>query len=312
MPAQRPRAAPPECAMKRYVERIWTSSFVTFLRDAILLYFDRRVPQAAACFAYFVLLTVFPALICVSAVLGALDIDIASLMGQMETILPASALDLLSRYLRYVSQHESLGFFVAGLAACWFSAAGAFRTIARVILDVYEDVSQTVVRGFVTSFVFPLALLLTVDVSVFVVVTGQKTLASLTERFPFLHPAADLWSWTRYVLLFAIFCLFLLAVLNMAAPRGTPRLPVLVSSVVSSLALVVSSAVFSWFIGMSSRYSLVYGSLVSLIVLLLWLYLCGQILFLGIVFTSVWYHRWRGVRQTVHFPRREDGERSER
>ena len=50
----------------------------------------------------------------------------------------------------------------------------------------------------------------------------------------------------------------------------------------------------------------------SLIVLLLWLYLCGQILFLGIVFTSVWYHRWRGVRQTVHFPRREDGERSER
>ena len=298
--------------MKRYVERIWTNAFVTFLRDAILLYFDRRVPQAAACFAYFVLLTVFPVLICVSSILGALDIDIVSLMGQLQSILPESALSLLSSYLRYFSQHESLAFFVAGLAACWFSAAGAFRTIARVILDVYEDVSQTVVRGFVTSFVFPLALLVTVDVSVFVVVTGQKTLASLTERFPFLHTAADLWAWTRYVLLFAIFCLFLLAVLNMAAPRGTPRLPVLVSSVVSSLALVVSSAVFSWFIGMSSRYSLVYGSLVSLIVLLLWLYLCGQILFLGIVFTSVWYHRWRGARQTAHQPRREDGEKSER
>ena len=290
--------------MKRYVERIWTNAFVTFLRDAILLYFDRRVPQAAACFAYFVLLTVFPVLICVSSILGALDIDIASLMGQLQSILPESALSLLSSYLRYVSQHESLAFFVAGLAACWFSAAGAFRTIARVILDVYEDVSQTVVRGFVTSFVFPLALLVTVDVSVFVVVTGQKTLASLTERFPFLHTAADL--------LFSIFCLFLLAVLNIVAPRGTPRLPVLVSSVVSSLALVVSSAVFSWFIGMSSRYSLVYGSLVSLIVLLLWLYLCGQILFLGIVFTSVWYHRWRGARQTAHQPRREDGEKSER
>ena len=298
--------------MKRYVERIWTNAFVTFLRDAILLYFDRRVPQAAACFAYFVLLTVFPVLICVSSILGALDIDIASLMGQLQSILPESALSLLSSYLRYVSQHESLAFFVAGLAACWFSAAGAFRTIARVILDVYEDVSQTVVRGFVTSFVFPLALLVTVDVSVFVVVTGQKTLASLTERFPFLHKMADGGAGTSYVLLVAIFGLFLLAVWNVAAPRGIPRLPVLVSSVVSSLALVVSSAVFSWFIGMSSRYSLVYGSLVSLIVLLLWLYLCGQILFLGIVFTSVWYHRWRGARQTAHQPRREEGEKSER
>ena len=55
----------------------------------------------------------------------------------------------------------------------------------------------------------------------------------------------------------------------------------LVSSLVSALALVVSSAVFSWFIGLSTRLSLVYGSLVSLIILLLWLYLCGQILFLG-------------------------------
>lgn len=46
-------------------------------------------------------------------------------------------------------------------------------------------------------------------------------------------------------------------------------------------------------LSMSTRYSLVYGSLVSLIILLVWLYLCGQILFLGIVFTSVWYKKWR-------------------
>ena len=49
---------------------------------------------------------------------------------------------------------------------------------------------------------------------------------------------------------------------------------------------------------MSSRYSLGYGSLVSLIILLIWLYLCGQILFIGIVFTSVWYKHWRRRRLT--------------
>ncbi len=43
---------------------------------------------------------------------------------------------------------------------------------------------------------------------------------------------------------------------------------------------------------------LVYGSLVSLIILLIWLYLCGQILFIGIVFTSVWYKHWRRRRLT--------------
>ena len=251
------------------MKKLWTSPLVSFFREAILLYFSRRVPQAAACLAYFVILAVFPVLICVSYILGLVNIDVGSLIGQLQTILPQAALDVLESYLRYIAIHRSPGLFLAGLAGCWFSAAAAFRTITRVILDMYDDVS------------------------IMVVVTGQRTLRAIAEHFPFWDRMLDVWSWTRYVLLFAIFCLFLMAVLNMAAPFGTPRLPMLVTSLVSAFALVVASGIFSWFLSMSTRYSLVYGSLVSLIILLVWLYLCGQILFLGIVFTSVWYKKRR-------------------
>jgi membrane protein len=278
------------------MKKLWTSTPVTFVREAIMLYFSRRVPQAAACLAYFLLLTFFPILICVSSVLGHLQIDVASLVLQLQPILPDAAVSLIASYLRYVSYHQSAGFFVAGLAGCWFSAAAAFRTITRVIIDMYEDVSQSMLRGLVTSILFPFALLLTVDVSIIVVVTGQRTFRALAQRFPFLSQTLNLWSWMKYLLLFFIFFLFVLAVLNMAAPRGTPRFPMLVSSLVSSLALVISSVVFSWFISLSSNYSLVYGSLVSMIILLVWLYLCGQFLFLSITFTSVWYNTIRRKR----------------
>ena len=275
------------------MKKLWTSPLVSFFREAILLYFSRRVPQAAACLAYFVILAVFPVLICVSYILGLVNIDVGSLIGQLQTILPQAALDVLESYLRYIAIHRSPGLFLAGLAGCWFSAAAAFRTITRVILDMYDDVSQSMVRGMVVSILFPFGLLLTVDLSIMVVVTGQRTLRAIAEHFPFWDRMLDVWSWTRYVLLFAIFCLFLMAVLNMAAPFGTPRLPMLVTSLGSAFALVVASGIFSWFLSMSTRYSLVYGSLVSLIILLVWLYLCGQILFLGIVFTSVWYKKRR-------------------
>ena len=43
----------------------------------------------------------------------------------------------------------------------------------------------------------------------------------------------------------------------------------------------------------------------SIIVLLLWLYLCGQILFLGIVFTSVWYQHWWKARRFIQLFNRE-------
>ena len=55
------------------------------------------------------------------------------------------------------------------------------------------------------------------------------------------------------------------------------------SSLGAALAIVAASVLFSWFIGMSSRYALVYGSLASLIILLVWLYLCGNLLLLGAV-----------------------------
>ena len=38
------------------MKKLWTSPLVSFFREAILLYFSRRVPQAAACLAYFVIL----------------------------------------------------------------------------------------------------------------------------------------------------------------------------------------------------------------------------------------------------------------
>ena len=52
-------------------------------------------------------------------------------------------------------------------------------------------------------------------------------------------------------------------------------------------------ALFSWFVSFSSRYALVYGYLASLILLLVWLYFCGNILLLGAVMGRVWQQRLR-------------------
>ena len=99
------------------MKKLWTSPLVSFFREAILLYFSRRVPQAAACLAYFVILAVFPVLICVSYILGLVNIDVGSLIGQLQTILPQAALDVLESYLRYIAIHRSPGLFWQGWRA---------------------------------------------------------------------------------------------------------------------------------------------------------------------------------------------------
>jgi len=46
---------------------------------------------------------------------------------------------------------------------------------------------------------------------------------------------------------------------------------------------------FSFFMGKSVRYSLVYGSIASLILLMLWIYMCCFVLYLGAAFNVALY-----------------------
>lgn len=260
-------------------------------RQFISLYNGSRVPQAAACLAYFLLLTIFPILICVTVCLGMIHIDISSLPERLHSFLPAAALDILNNYLRYVASHRSPALAAAALAGCWFSAAAAFRTITGVMRESFPPgrADTPGIRSLLFSFLSPMALLIITLFSMLVLVTGHRTIDTLAEHLPFLQPL-PVWTWLRYLFLFAAFCVFLIAILMMAAPRGTPRFPVLLGSVLTSGALAVSSALFSWFVGLSTRYSLIYGSMVSIIILMVWLYLCGQVVLTGIVFTGFCYH----------------------
>lgn len=62
-----------------------------------------------------------------------------------------------------------------------------------------------------------------------------------------------------------------------------------------SILLAAASGLFSMFISLSTRYSTVYGSLASVIILMLWLYLCGNIVNLGNVLNYVWWRRKTGA-----------------
>ena len=153
----------------------------------------------------------------------------------------------------------------------------------------YQVENLRSLRRVAVSVVLSLLFLATVYLSVAVILTGDWFFHLLEGRLPEalarLLPLAALgrlWAWLRYLLLFCFVLLLVLMVYRAGTPRGASRSGVvLLTSLGAALAIVAASALFSWFIGLSSRYALVYGSLASLIVLLVWLYLCAAILLAG-------------------------------
>lgn len=271
---------------------IWESGPVRFIREMVDIYFGKRVSRSAAELAYFLILTFFPILVCINGFIGILHLDSFAVMAAMEDFLPKEALSVVGEYIGYISTNQSNAMLIAGITMTLFSASAAFRALMNIMDDIYERKSYTGLWQIVASVIFSILFLVTIYLSIVVVLTGNW-LFTLIEGFFHLDPSAlpwD-WQWLRFLILFALVLLFVLLAYRMAAPRGKPRPPILTGGIIAAAALVAASILFSWFIGMSSKYSLVYGSLASVIILLLWLYLCGNILILGNVFNCVWYKR---------------------
>ena len=285
-------------------KRLWDSTPVWVVRETVNLYFEKNVARAAAALAYFLLLTFFPLLICVNAFVGMLQLDRQVVFQTLAEFVPVNAASLVGEYVGYISENQSAALLTAGIVAVLVSASAALRTLLDAMDAIHDRPRQGGFGRLVFSVVLSLLLLITVYLSMVVVLTGDWFLTLLEQLIP---PAllrlidfpgvSGLWNWMKFLLLFCFVMLLVLALYRIGAPRRMqpgPRAPVITGGVLASIALVLASAVFSWFIGMSSRYSLLYGSLASVIILMVWLYLCGTILLLGSVFNRVWYrHRLR-------------------
>ena len=272
------------------MKRIWESGPVRFVREIVELYFSAHVSRSAAELAYFLILTFFPVLICVNVFVGALQLDIVVVLNAVERFLPGDVAAILADYVQYITENQSYGMFLAGLFAALVSASAAVRALMKIMDDIYGRTNYPGAWSVVVSVAFSVLLLITIYLSVVVMLTGNWFLQRL-ERLLSIHGALRDWQWLRFVLLFALVLFFILLLYRVSAPIGKPRPPVLTGAVLAAVALAGASALFSWFIGMSSRYSMVYGSLASVMILLVWLYLCGNILILGNVFNCVWYRR---------------------
>ena len=272
------------------MKRLWESTPVRFVREIVELYFSAHVSRSAAELAYFLILSFFPILICVNAFVGALDLDISMVLGVVEGFLPGDVAAILADYVGYITENQSKGMLLAGVFVTLVSASAAVRALMKIMDDIYGRTNYPGFWSIVVSVAFSILLLITVYLSIVVVLTGNWFL-HLLERFLPISAVIWDWQWLRFVVLFALVLLFILLLYRVSAPIGKPRPPVLTGAVLASITLAGASILFSWFIGMSSRYSTVYGSLASVIILLVWLYLCGNILILGNVFNCVWYRR---------------------
>ena len=281
---------------------------IYLIKRVIHYYNVKQIPLASAALCYYMMMTVFPLIICLYTLLGQNYDQAVRILEFLEGFLSADTLDTVRSFLAYVANNHSMAMAVAGLTVMLTSASAAVRSMQVTIGRMQGGLRYTGITGFLFSVLYSVVFLAATWFAILVMFSSRKILNLIRQWLPQIEVDAGWvdvnWHEIKYLLLALIMFLLLWGIYRFARKKGV-RYYTWPGAIFATFGIVGMSLIFSGFIAVSARYSLVYGSLVSIIVLLLWLYLCGQILFLGIVFTSVWYQHWWKARRFIQLFNRE-------
>jgi len=250
------------------------------IKDMAEIFVKKNVTRGAAALSYYLTLSIFPLLICVSAILGNTWIVDSDLGDSLREFLPDSAFYVIYEFLRYVSRFRSDVMLVFGVIAMLTTSSAAFRSFTGTISDIQGSARHTGIWRGIFSFVSSIVFLLSIYISGLVILTGEWIIEVIGEQLTVIE-IFEIWNWLRFVfLLLLLFCIILLIYI-FSAPKGTRKRACLPGAVTAAIVLVGASMVYSHMITASLRYAILYGSLASFIILMVWLYTCGIILIMG-------------------------------
>lgn len=243
----------------------------------------RRVTRSAAELAYCMVMALFPAIICIYDLLALILRDPAAVLRIVETlVLPRETQALVSDFLTYVSGNTSEVMFFAALLVMITSASAAFRAMAAIVGEIHGGKRFGIVRSTIVSVAFSVAFLLVLYLCILLMLTGKHFLLWLDALLPHVSIVWS-WTWLRFLILFAILLMMMILILYRLTTPRRPQHRVLPGAVFSAVAIVCMSILLSWLIGNSTKYSLVYGSLASAVILLFWFQAFGLLLILGVL-----------------------------
>jgi len=228
----------------------------------------------------------FPLLICINAFVGASQLDRTYFISLLEGFVPLAVIEIMGEYAAHISENNGTAFLIIGVVTMVTSSSGAFRAIMKIMEDIYGCRRYVGIANIAVSAVMSLAFLITLYLGIIVVITGTRFLTFIDVLFR-LNGALFNWQWLRFLIFSPLVFLVISALYKAAVPKREASDSTFLGAFAAAFLLSAATMLFSYLIGLSSKYSLIYGSLSSVIIIMLWLYIIGNLIILGSIFNFV-------------------------
>ena len=241
---------------------------------------DQKVPLYAANASFFLILSVFPVLVVLLALMRYTGLQVETFTDLIAWVVPGALMPTVNRLVlsAYVNSTGTV-LSISAVAALWSASRGmySFTTGLNAIYDVKED------RGYIRTrlismgytFAFLIVLILTLVLHVF-----GGDLLGILEQLPipeFLLNLLDMRVFVLLVLQTALFCAMFMVLPN-KRNRLAESLP---GALLASIGWQIFTNVYSVYSQKFTAYASIYGSVYVVALGMLWLYFCICIVFYG-------------------------------
>ncbi len=256
------------------------------LKRTVRAFREDNLTDWAAALTYYAVLSIFPALIVLVSILGlAGDSATQSVLDNLNQLGPGPATDIVSGAIREIGSSQATAgvALIVGLAAALWSASGyigAFSRASNVIYEVEEGRPFWKLRPL--QLAMSLLLILLVAVSAIAVVVTGPLAEQVGELFGLEGTVVTVWDLAKWPVIVLI-VITMLGVLYYGAPNvRQPGFRWITPGGLLGVSLwILASAGFALYVANFASYNKTYGSLASVIVFLVWLWISNLAVLLG-------------------------------
>ncbi len=260
--------------------------------DMIRRYYVHDVARDSAALTYYLLFAIFPLLIFVSTLLGVLELDIASITAVLAPILPSDVVDIIRTYLEYVAANQSRQLLWFSLVfSIWFPMRSTGCLMHSLRKAFGRSAPENILLGQLRTLLFTIWMIFVIGLTLALVVVGRRALYFLSGFLPLSETFISVWGYLRFIILGLVMAISLGILYQLALGQRRPLREVLPGVGSSLAAWLLLSMAFSYYVENVARYAQLYGSIATIVVVLLWLYMSGQVLILGAELSASLIHR---------------------
>lgn len=231
--------------------------------------------------AFYIILSIFPFIILLLSLIRFLPFRESEILNFTKGVLPAAVHDLFSKFVDDLDSTNNAVTIISAATLLWSASKGVYSVIGGLnsVFEERETRSYFKVR-FLAVF-YTLSFMLTILLTFILLVLGNSIAEFIDKKFSNLSALAFFTMSFRYFIGFCLLVMFFVFIYKFLAcgkRRLSDQLP---GAMIASVGWIAYSMLFSFYIDNFSNYAPLYGSLTAVVLLMLWLYACMYILFLG-------------------------------